>query len=88
MAARPIDPMSPLPLSTATGLLTDAKRFLEAEPESVRSTLRRVIEEEAVHCQEDLTLRRTNWATTETDLGLVRARIAQLTNLPAAMPGA
>jgi glycerol-3-phosphate dehydrogenase len=81
------DGVSPLPLSPATGILTDARQFLDAEPGFAGSTLRRVIEEEAVHCQDDLILRRTNWATTEVDLGLVRARTAQLANLPLRMPG-
>ena len=79
------DDVSQLPLSLATELLISARKFLEADPKIAQSALQRVIEEEAVHCQEDLTLRRTNWATTEADLGLVRSRIAQLTNLPAAL---
>ncbi len=80
--------LSPLPLSAATGILTNARNFLAAEPESIRSALQQVIDEEAVHCQEDLMLRRTNWAVTEADLGPVKARITQLSNLPPATPGA
>jgi len=45
-----------------------------------------VIEEESVQCEDDLVLRRTNWATTEADLERVRARVAQLANLPASTP--
>jgi glycerol-3-phosphate dehydrogenase len=80
------DEVSRLALSPATAVLTDAQRFLEADAEAVKSALQQVIEEEAVHCQDDLILRRTNWATTEADLERVRARVAQLANLPAGMP--
>jgi glycerol-3-phosphate dehydrogenase len=76
-----------LPLSSATELLICARKFLEADSGVSQSALRRVIEEESVHCQDDLVLRRTNWATTEVDLGLVRARMTQLVDLPAAMQG-
>ena len=86
MTGNSVDDVTHLTLSPATEMLTDARRFLAAEPGAVRSTLRRVIEEEAVHCQDDFILRRTNWATTEADLALVRNRMAQLTDLPAAMP--
>jgi glycerol-3-phosphate dehydrogenase len=75
-----------LPLSPATAILTDARRFLESDGEAAVDSLRRVIAEEAVQCQDDLVLRRTNWATTEADLERVRARVAQLVNLPAGMP--
>ena len=78
--------VSDLPLSPATAVLTDGRRFLEADAGAVESALRRVIEEESVQCEDDLVLRRTNWATTEADLERVRARVAQLANLPASMP--
>jgi len=78
--------VSDLPLSPATAVLTDGRRFLEADAGAVEAALRRVIEEESVQCEDDLVLRRTNWATTEADLERVRARVAQLANLPASMP--
>ena len=80
------DDVSHLPLSPATALLTDARLFLEMDAGVVQSMLRRVIEEESVQCLDDLVLRRTNWATTEADLDRVRSRVAQLANLPAAVP--
>jgi glycerol-3-phosphate dehydrogenase len=86
MTGKDADEVSRLALSPATALLTDARRFLEADTEAVKSALQRVIEEEAVHCHDDLILRRTNWATTEADLERVRARVAQLADLPAGMP--
>jgi len=86
MAGMDADEVSRPALSPATAFLTDAQRFLEADAEAVKSALQQVIEEEAVHCQDDLILRRTNWATTEADLEPVRARVAQLANLPAGMP--
>jgi len=80
------DDASHLPLSPATVLLTDARRFLEEDAGAAESALRRTIEEESVQCQDDLVLRRTNWATTEADLDRVRARVAKFANLPVATP--
>ena len=76
-----------LPLSPATAILTDARRFLESDAEAARACLRRVIEEESVQFEDDLVLRRANWASTEADLDRVRARTAQLVGLRSPMPG-
>jgi glycerol-3-phosphate dehydrogenase len=73
----------PLPISTATSMLTNAADLWSHDDESVAAVLRQVVQEEAVQSLEDLVLRRTNWATTETDLDRVRDRVTQLVRLPA-----
>lgn len=76
-----------LPLSPATDLLTSARAFLDADDAVAQSKLRQVVAEEAVHCVDDLVLRRTNWAMTEPDIEPARARVARLTQLPSGMAG-
>lgn len=72
-----------LPLSPATGLVTDAANLWTQDDESVGVALRRVVQEEAVQSLDDLVLRRTNWATTEADLERARQRVMQFVKLPA-----
>lgn len=67
-----------VPLSQATGLLTDVRQLWSADTATLALHLRQVIAEESVVQADDLVLRRTNWATTASDLDSVRSRVAQL----------
>lgn len=72
---------SGLPLQAA-GCLTDARLLWDQDEAILRSVLRQTVEAESVQCLDDLVLRRCNWAVTQADLGLVRARAKALVNLP------
>ena len=74
------DEASELSLSPATNVLTDARTLWDADASTVGAALKRVIEEEAVQSLDDLVVRRSNWATTETDLDRVRERVELLAN--------
>jgi glycerol-3-phosphate dehydrogenase len=67
-----------LPTSTATPLVTDATRFLQADPAEARDALLTVMREEAVLSIDDLVQRRTNWATSDENLDEIRGRVVQL----------
>jgi len=77
------DAISELPLSAATGLLTNARRLRSMEDSALGHELRRTVTEESVQCLDDLILRRSNWAVTDLELDQLRDRVARLVNLPA-----
>ena len=62
-----------------TQVLIDADRLWTQDPAEVRETFRQVRASESVRSLDDLIFRRTNWATTVTDLGRLRHRIQELT---------
>jgi glycerol-3-phosphate dehydrogenase len=67
-----------LPTSSATSLLIDATRFLAADAKDAREALLQTIREECVQSVDDLVQRRSNWATGDEDLELLRRRVGQL----------
>jgi glycerol-3-phosphate dehydrogenase len=77
---------TPLPLSRATPVLTDARQ-LSSDKAAARDALLTTLREEAVLTLDDLILRRTNWATTEPDLESVRQRVMELVGEQLAMLG-
>jgi glycerol-3-phosphate dehydrogenase len=76
-----------LPLAAATPALIDAARFVALDDDSARNLLQDIVAEEQVLHVDDLVLRRTSWATTETDLAPLRERVARLTALSADVQG-
>jgi glycerol-3-phosphate dehydrogenase len=62
--------------AVANGILTDARQLSNATAAALRDALLRTIHEESVQTPDDLVLRRTNWATTEVDLGRCYDRVA------------
>ena len=70
-----------LSLSSASDLLTDVRNLWTWDSAVTRAALLQVIEDEAVDRLDDLILRRTNWATTDTDLDPARERVARLVGL-------
>jgi glycerol-3-phosphate dehydrogenase len=68
----------PLPLSSFTPLLIDARQLRDQNASTVRGMLRQVAREESVQTLDDLLLRRTNWATTELDLHRLRHYLEDL----------
>lgn len=76
---------SPVPLSPATPILTNASHFLSLEEATAAEALRSVIAEEAVLYLDDLVLRRTNWGVGGADLGPIRQRVQRLTGLPSGL---
>jgi glycerol-3-phosphate dehydrogenase len=72
--------------SPATGLLTDSHVARRMEKASLSSYLSRVVEEESVHCLDDLILRRTNWAVAQPDCCDLRTLAGRLLELPDRLP--
>jgi len=83
----PPGPVADIELSSSTPLLIDSRRLCFDDEGSLHSALKKVVDEESVHSMDDLVLRRTNWATTDADLGQLRERLAALIDLPSMTTG-
>jgi glycerol-3-phosphate dehydrogenase len=71
-------PDEEIPTVAATNLLIDARQLWANGTGAIRQALYDTVREEAVQSAEDLIFGRTNWATTEPDLDLIRTRLAAI----------
>lgn len=64
--------------AAATDVLLDAAALWSLPAQRLTALLVQLVREEAVHCLDDLILRRANWRTTEPDLAKIRGRVSEL----------